>query len=70
MYYNDHHPFRWRAMRVGYVERTFAPMDANFDWYALWKGRLEHHRIVLMSPENAEGMGVPMRGFLSCRRNP
>ncbi len=70
MYYTDHHPFRWRAMSPGYVERTFAPMDANFDWYALWKGRLEHHRIVLMSPENAEGMGVALRRFLRCRRKP
>ncbi len=70
MYYTDHHPFRWRAMSVGFVERTFAPMDANFDWYSVWKGRLEHHRLVLMSPRNAEAMGVSLRQLLRCRRRP
>lgn len=70
MYYTDHHPFLWRAMSPGYVELTFAPLDANFDWYAVWKGRLEHHRIVLISPQNAEAMGVSLGRFLRCRRKP
>ncbi|MEM9073405.1 MAG: hypothetical protein AAGE52_33175 [Myxococcota bacterium] len=67
MYYTDHHPFHWTAMSPGYVERTFAPMDANFDWYSLWKGRLEHHRVVLMSLANADEMGVPMHSFFDCK---
>ena len=67
-YYTDHDPWLWRGYRMGYVERTFAPLHANSDWYVVWKGNLEHNRVVLMDPQNAEAMGVDRGRMSVCRR--
>ncbi|MCA9607415.1 MAG: glycosyltransferase family 39 protein [Myxococcales bacterium] len=68
IYYTDHVPRQWLSVRMGFVERTFAPLDQNYDWYATWKGHLEHHRVVAVSMESAEEMHVDLRRLLRCRR--
>lgn len=68
IYYTDHVPRQWLSVRMGFVERTFAPLDQNYDWYATWKGHLEHHRVVAVSMENAAEMQVDLRRMLRCRR--
>ena len=68
MYYTDHIPRHWLSVRMGFVERTFAPLDQNYDWYATWKGHLEHHRVVALSMESAQEMNVQLQAMLRCRR--
>ncbi|MGE0791370.1 MAG: hypothetical protein AB7S26_37190 [Sandaracinaceae bacterium] len=67
IYYQDHHPLRWRAATPGFVERWFAPLETDFDWLTLWKGRFDHHRMALLSRESAEAMHVETHAFLLCR---
>jgi len=66
-YYMDHHPRKWKSFRLGLSERTFAPLDQNYEWYVTWKGKLEHHRVHLMNLENAELMEVPFTHYYGCR---
>ncbi len=68
IYYTDHVPRQWLSVRMGFVERTFAPLDQNYDWYATWKGHLEHHRVVAVSMESAAEMQVNLDRLLRCRR--
>ncbi|MCB9598065.1 MAG: glycosyltransferase family 39 protein [Sandaracinaceae bacterium] len=68
IYYTDHVPRQWLSVRMGFVEHTFAPLDQNYDWYATWKGHLEHHRVVLVSMEHAAEMNVDLRRLMRCRR--
>jgi len=68
MYYTDQHPRRWTMYRMGWVERTFGPLDINYDWYSTAKDRLEHHRVVLMTERHAGAMQVAYRSFFNCQR--
>ncbi len=67
-YYMDHHPRKWKSFRLGLSARIFAPLDQNYEWYVTWKGKLEHHRVHLMSIESAELMEVPFTRYYGCRR--
>lgn len=68
LYYTDHHPRHWLAFRLGFVEHTFAPLDANYEWYVTWKGKLEQHRVALLGRESADAMEVPYARYFGCRR--
>jgi len=68
LYYTDHHPRNWLSFRLGFVERIFAPLDANYEWYVTWKGKLEQHRMALLGRESAEEMNVPYTRYIGCRR--
>jgi hypothetical protein len=67
-YFRDHNPWRYKAVRMGFYERVFGPLDANYDWYTLWKGKWEHQRIIWMTPEHASEMSLVMNSYLRCRR--
>jgi len=67
MYFADHRAERWIDQRPGFVERTIAPLDVNYDWYATWGGRLADRRVVLLPDAHAREMNVAMWHFLVCR---
>jgi hypothetical protein len=69
MYYFDHNLWSWESNRIGWIERNFSSLEANYVWYTTWPGRLERSRVVVLPWENAKGMNVRMETFINCRRN-
>lgn len=68
LFFDDHPPTQWLANRQNFVDRTFASMEINYDWYSTWRGRFEHDRIIALPAEHAEEMHVDMTHYVDCRR--
>ncbi len=68
LYFDDHPPTQWLSNRQNFVDRTFASMEINYDWYSTWRGRFEHDRIIALSADHAQQMNVDMTHYVDCQR--
>lgn len=62
----DHDARAWLSGRIGFAERNFGSMEANYEWYATWKGRFEKDRIVALRGEEAALTRIDTTPFLRC----
>ena len=69
MYYLDHDPWSWRSNRIGWVEKTFSSLEANYVWYTTWSGSRKDSRIVILPRENAKEMNVALHTFIKCKKS-
>lgn len=68
LYFDDHPATQWLANRQNFVDRTFASMEINYDWYSTWRGRFEHDRIIALPVEHAAEMSLDMSRYVDCSR--
>lgn len=68
LYYMDHSPWTWRIATPGLAVRWFAPLELDHDWLTLWKGKIEQHRLVLLTEERARNLRVITHIYHRCAR--
>lgn len=68
LYYMDHSPWAWRIATPGLAVRWFAPLELDHDWLTLWKGKIEQHRLVLLTEERATSLRVTTHIYHRCSR--
>jgi len=68
LFYREHQWNRFTNNRFGAVAAFYGPLDANYDWYISFAGKVGGDRIIGVSLARAEEMGLDMSGYRDCAR--
>jgi hypothetical protein len=68
LFYREHQWNRFTNNRLGALAAFYGPLDANYDWYITFAGKVGGERIVGVSPARAKEMRLDMSGYRDCAR--